>query len=175
MEEVRRIEGHIRKELQRIRDQIRAGNESEIVVWIIPNKLACSQRPLRDDPRFGGRAPLPPEAKPLVIKWVKQIKEMGIRSIICLLEEQQLDRYYVRGGLDLHPCGLLGYYKSQGFEIRHFPMTDYQRPEESYMQKVLEAFKELPKPVLLHCSAAIDRTPPVAAFIACHYKKDKHE
>jgi len=110
MEEVRRLEHHIRHELQRIRDQIRAGNESEIVVWIIPNELACSQRPLRDDPSFGGRTPLPPEAKPLVIKWVKRIKEIGIRSIICLLEKQQLARYYVRGGLDLHPCGLLGYY-----------------------------------------------------------------
>jgi protein tyrosine/serine phosphatase len=44
-------------------------------------------------------------------------------------------------------------------------MTDYQRPPESAMQEVLEAFDELPKPVLIHCSAAIDRTTPVAAFI----------
>ena len=173
MKEVKDLENRIRKKLQQIRERIRAGDESEIVAWIIPNELACSQRPLRDDPRFGGRTPLPPEAKPLVIKWVRRIKEIGIRSIICLLEEQQLNRYYVEGGLNLHPCGLLGYYKSQGFEVRHFPMTDYQRPDESYMQKVLEAFKELPKPVLLHCSAAIDRTTPVAAFIAYHYKEDK--
>ena len=162
------LEQRIRKELQRIRNQIRAGDESEIVVWVISGKLACSQRPLRDHPQFGGHNPLPPEARPLVIGCVERIKQMGIRSIICLLEEQQLDRYYVRGGLGLHERGLLGYYESQGFEVRYFPMTDYQRPEESYMQKVLEAFDVLPKPVLLHCSAAIDRTTPVAAYIARH-------
>ena len=36
------------------------------------------------------------------------------------------------------------------------------------MQKVLKAFDVLPKPVLLHCSAGMDRTAPVAAYIACH-------
>lgn len=166
MKEFKELERHIRKELQRIRCQIAARNESEIVVWVIPGQLSCSQRPLRDHPQFGGRMPLPLEARSLVVSWVDQIKQMGIRSIICLLEDQQLDRYYVRGGLGLHEGGLLGYYKSQGLEVRHFPMTDYQLPQESYIQKVLKAFDELPKPVLLHCSAAIDRTTPVAASIA---------
>jgi len=167
--EVKELERRIGNELRRIRRQIAAGNESEIAIWVIPWKLACSQRPLRDHPCFGGRTPLPPEARPLVTKWVERIqRELGMRSIICLLEERQLDRYYVRGGIELHERGLLGYYESQDLAVRHFPMTDYQRPPESEMRKVLVAFDELPKPVLLHCSAAIDRTTPVAAFIACH-------
>jgi hypothetical protein len=45
-------------------------------------------------------------------------------------------------------------------------MTDYQRPPEVNIEQVLRAFDELPKPVLLQCSAAIDRTVPVAAYIA---------
>lgn len=158
---------HIGNKLTRIRNQIKAGDESEIVVWVLPGRLACSQRPLRDHPQFGGRSPLSPQAKSLVISWVERIKQMGILSIICLLENQQLERYYIRGGLGLHEGGLLGYYEDQGFEVHHFPMTDYRRPEESHMQKVLEAFDALAKPVLLHCSAAIDRTTPVAAYIAC--------
>jgi len=162
------LEHRIRSELQRIRLQISNGDESEIVVWVIPSKLACSQRPLRDHPQFGGRSPLPPEARSLVIDWVERIKQIGICSIICLLGDRQLARYYVRGGLGLHEHGLLGYYKSQGFQVCHFPMRDYQRPQESSMQKVLRAFDELPKPVVLHCSAAIDRTTPVAAFIVQH-------
>jgi len=44
-------------------------------------------------------------------------------------------------------------------------MTDYRRPPEGAMQEVDRAFNELPKPVLLRCSAAIDRTAPVAAYI----------
>ena len=109
---------------------------------------------------------MPPDAKPEVVSWVDRVKALGIYSIICLLEQAQLDRYYVRGGLNLHPNGLLGYYKERGFEISHFPMTDYQRPAATFMNRVLQEFDRLPKPVLIHCSAAIDRTTPVVAFIA---------
>lgn len=162
-----KLELDIRNKLQQIRNQIAAGEDSVILVWVIPDKLACSQRPLRDHPKFGGRMPIPPEARPLVINWVKHVKDRGIRSIICLLENRQLTRYY--SGLSLPGGGLLGYYESQGFRVRHFPMTDYQRPKQSYTREVLEAFNEMPKPVLLHCSAAIDRSTPVAAFIAHHH------
>lgn len=159
-------ESDIRRELIRIRQQITQGDESELVVWVIPSALACSQRPLRDHPQFGGRSPLPPEARPEVVSWVDRVKTLGIRSIICLLEPDQLDRYYVRGGLNLHPSGLLGYYRERGFNVSHFPMTDYQRPANALMNQVLQEFDRLPKPVLIQCSAAIDRTTPVAAFIA---------
>lgn len=159
-------ESDIRRELTRVRQQIRQGNDSELVIWVIKSELACSQRPLRDHPQFGRRSPLPPKAKPDVVMWVDRIKGLGIRSIICLLEDKQLDRYYVRGGLNLHPDGLLGYYKECGFHVRHFPMTDYQRPAGTLMYQVLQEFDRLPKPVLIQCSAAIDRTTPVAEFIA---------
>jgi len=159
-------ESDIKRELIRIRQQIMKGDESELVIWVIPSILACSQRPLRDHPQFGGRSPLPSEARPEVVSWVSRVKNIGIRSIICLLEPDQLDRYYVRGGLNLHASGLLGYYRKHGFNVKHFPLTDYQRPTDALMNQVLEEFDRLPKPVLIQCSAAIDRTTPVAAFIA---------
>lgn len=113
--------------------------------------------------------PLPPEAKPLVIKWVRQVKRIGIRSVICPLEQRQLDRCYVRGGLSLHDRGLLDFYESRGLQVCHFPMSDYQRLQEKEMQNVFRAFLELSKPVLLHCSAGKDRTAPVVAFIVYHH------
>lgn len=113
--------------------------------------------------------PLPPEAKPLVIKWVRQVKRIGIRSVICLLEHRRLDRCYVSGGLGLHDRGLFGFYESRGLGVRHSPMTDYQRPHEKEMRNVFRAFLDLPRPILLHCSAGIDRTAPVAAFIVYHH------
>ena len=164
------LEDSIRSEMWRIRHQIQDGDDSDLALWVIPQALACSQRPLRDHPRFvqKGRSPkpLPPEARLLVVNWVTRIKtELGIRSIICLLDNSQLERHYIRGGLNLDGAGLLGYYESQGLVVKHIPTTDYVRPADREMAEALEAYNELPKPVLLHCSAAIDRTTPVAAFI----------
>ncbi len=170
----------IRVELCRIRGQIKAGNDSEILIWLLNGNLACSQRPLRDHPDYGVhlsdcqcgccRPPLPPKARSLVVDWVERVKSSGIRSIVSLLEEKQHEKYYIRGGLDLHPEGLYGYYRSQGFEFCAIPIADSPRSLKSNMgrvleEKVLEAFDQMPKPVLLHCSAGIDRTSPVAAYI----------
>ena len=159
------LEKDICAKLWRIRKKIKEGDDSEIVVWLLDGQLACSQRPLRDHPDFGCRRPLPPEACPLVVSWVKQVKSLGIKSIVSLLEERQHEKYYIRGGLELHAEGLYGYYRSQGFEFCDIPMTDYRKPSEPDMEKVLKAFDQMPRPILLHCSASIDRTSPVAAFI----------
>jgi hypothetical protein len=160
----------IQSELRRIRRQLRSGDESEVWICVIPGRLACAQRPLRDHPEFGGRRPLPPAARPLVESWVGRVVEAGFRSVISLLEVAQLDRYYVRGGINLHPHGLLGYYESRGLSLESIPCIDYQRPTDAQMSQVLKAFRRLPKPVLLHCSAGIDRTAPVAAFL---WEKDE--
>jgi len=161
----------IRGCLEQLRRQLCAGNNSKILCWVIPGVLACSQRPLRDHPVYspcssGFRPqPLPPEASTLVVEWVQKILDAGIKSVICLLEPAQLKKYYVQGGLNLPSGGLLEYYQHRGLDVRHVPTTDYQRPSAVVMQLVLTAFDLLPQPVLLHCSAAIDRTTPVAAFL----------
>jgi hypothetical protein len=161
----KKLEQGIEAELWRVRNRIKASDDSEVLVWVIPNALACSQRPLRDHPQFGGRRPLAGDAKPLVIRWVDRVEHAGITSIICLLENAQLERYY-GSNMGLHENGLLGYYRSRRFHVRHYPLTDYNRPSIKDMEEVLRCFDDLPKPVLLHCSAAIDRTAPLAAFIA---------
>ena len=47
------------------------------------------------------------------------------------------------------------------------PLSKDVKYSENYqMIEVGEAFDALPKPVLLHCSAGIDRTAPVAAYLA---------
>jgi|SRR5208282_2734341 len=163
----------IRSELKRIRAQIYRGDETEIWTWVIPGKLACAQRPLRDNPRFGGGPgkrppPLPPEARPFAEAWVDRVIQAGFRSVISLLEVAQLERHYVKGGLNLHPEGLLGYYRARGLAVESIPCTDYQPPTVLQKRQVLEAFQRLRKPVLLHCSAGIDRSSPVAAFLSEH-------
>lgn len=157
-------------ELRRIRNKIYSGDDSELWIWVIPGKLACAQRPLRDKSEFGGGPgkrpkPLPLQARPLVEAWVSRAIEAGFRSVISLLEPKQLLLHYVAGGLNLHAEGLLGYYESRGLQVKSIPCTDYQEPSDQKKLRVLEAFRSLPQPVLLHCSAGIDRTSPVAAFL----------
>ena len=165
------LEEAIKAELIRIRRQIGQGDDSEILIWLLNGNLACSQRPLRDHPIFGGRRhPLPPKAKPVVIEWVDRVQSLGVPSIISLLEDGQHEKYYMRGGLDLHPQGLYGYYGSRGFDYCVIPIVDSPKSLRSNQGRVLErkvlaAFDRMPKPVLLHCSAGIDRTSPVAAYI----------
>jgi protein tyrosine/serine phosphatase len=85
--------------------------------------------------------------------------------VISLLESTALQRHYVDGGLNLHPEGLLGYYRARGLCVESIECTDYIKPTADQMESVFQAFRRVPGPVLLHCSAAIDRTTPVAAFI----------
>jgi protein tyrosine phosphatase (PTP) superfamily phosphohydrolase (DUF442 family) len=106
----------------------------------IPDVLFATSRPGYD---YGANATVSPE-----------VESMGAKSIICLLNEQHLKLY---GGL---PAGLLQAYRDAGFEVAHVPVVDHQRPplSGSELKSVEQYFNELPKPVLIHCSAGVDRT-----------------
>ena len=62
--------------------------------------------------------------------WLAEVRGLGITSIICLLSSDQLPLY------DQLPGGLT---------------TDH-------LEQVWLAYQTLPKPVLVHCSAGVDRT-----------------
>lgn len=68
----------IRAELWDLRRRLKAEPCANPLIWVIPDRLACAQRPLRDHPKFQdqqGRPlrPLPPEAGPEVTAWVQRI------------------------------------------------------------------------------------------------------
>ena len=72
----------------------------------------------------------------------------------CLLADDQLCLY------SQLPMDLISYYREGGFSVEHVPARDLQRPPLSAddLAKVWRAYQTLPKPVLVHCSAGIDRT-----------------
>lgn len=171
---IRKKANDIRSALQSLGSRLDQGDESELVVWVIPGALACAHRPLRHHREFGGsRLDLPPEATDAVVRWVDKIVGAGFKSIICLMHPKEVAHY---SALSLDATDLIAYYRIRGLEICHKPWDDpAHRPPgmraafEEELKRIqaesLECFDQLPKPVLLHCSAGIDRSSPVAAFI----------
>jgi hypothetical protein len=127
-----------------------------------PASTAGAGNPIREWlPSLGlGRASRPgceageANPEPAVDRWVKTVRAQGFRSVICLLSEEELGRY------SHVPGGLLGRYEHLGLEVRSIPLPPDRTPVLTGENRcsVVEAYEDLPKPVLVHCSAGVVRS-----------------
>ena len=116
--------------------------------WVVPRRLATSPRPGFSP---GPDLAVPREAVDLTLAtW----REFGIASILCLLGDDQLPLYRAL------PGGLLAYYRDAGFDVAHLPALDgLQEPyAPAEFERAWLLFQEAPAPLLVHCSAGMDRT-----------------
>jgi hypothetical protein len=146
------------------------------LAWAVPDELAVTQRPLRahPDPQFGAsRQDLPASARGAIDAWIESIVGQGIRSAIVLTSNKELFHYEAPTGRD---GGLLALYARAGLEVVHMPADDpahdvtakaaFDESVDDIARNVAGQLERLPLPAVLHCSAAIDRSPPVAARVA---------
>lgn len=119
------------------------------IQFVVPGILAGSPRPGYPSGSFER-----PIAKAIVDAWIERAKTGGIRSIICLLADEHLQCYRDLGE------ELPSYYRRQGFEVAHIPVGDHRQPplDTATLVRIGDAYAMLPKPVLVHCSAGVDRT-----------------
>jgi protein tyrosine phosphatase (PTP) superfamily phosphohydrolase (DUF442 family) len=113
--------------------------------WVIAGLVASGSRPgLGGAP--GGRVP-----QAAVDAWLAQARTLGIRSIICLLDENELALYHAL------PSDLISYYRSRGFAAAGIPVRAGQSPllSDAELAAVWRAYGQLPKPVLVHCNAGV--------------------
>lgn len=133
-----------------------------MVRWVIRNVLGTAPRP-----GYPSKTP----SKADVDGWIANLKEEGVSSIICLLNDEQLAFY---DALLLHPDGLLGYYKEQGLALDQVAVDDPADMElrpptalsSEQVEQVWRKFSVLPRPVIIHCSAGVDRSPYAAKRVA---------
>ena len=114
--------------------------------WEIEGKLARVGRPGRE---IGTDVQIDTAT---VNAWVKEAMEKGIKSVICLLGDDQLPLY------SSVPGGLVEYYRTSGLTVAHIPTTDYVSLSAEQLSDVLKAYRDLGKPVLVHCSAGQGRS-----------------
>lgn len=109
--------------------------------WEIDGILMRSSRPGYDSKMV---------SKTQVDQWIAEVKLAGVRTIICLLDDEQLAYYSTL------PHGLLGYYEEAGFNVVHIRIPDPAHHEEEgnkvlkkKLPDVYNAFLAAPKPVLI--------------------------
>src|ERR1700728_928736 len=91
-----------------------------MIRWKIEKKLAGGPRPRGPQQRLGQVARID------VDEWIAEVRQkFKICSIICLLEDKELVRY------DTLPTDLLSYYRQHGFDVKHIPEANHQRPSLS--------------------------------------------
>ena len=120
-------------------------NQLHHIEWVIEGLLARASRPCYwIDPT--------PE---VVMDWISKAKRMGIKSIICFLSESELADFYGPAGIDLLDC-----YRRNGFEVTQIPVPDDCNPPlaTAHLLRFMVTLRQTSRPLLLHCSAGVDRT-----------------
>jgi hypothetical protein len=157
---------------QWIRKNVQKANP---LLWAVDNSLACAPRPLRYHPTFGGRGPIiPQEARPVLDEWLKSVKNQGIGTIVVLATCNEMKRY---ASVVTPLADLLALYRSCGFLVHHHPVEDPHHAVGSAKAELLDQVEALKQVVLaeygkrtggmlIHCSGGMDRSAPIAAYVA---------
>lgn len=134
-------------------EKIKQEQKEKNSIWAKRNILAQSHRP-----GYPNKAVSLKTLNETVKKW----KNLKIKSVICLLSNEEIKMYYESINYDL-----IGFYKKEGFDVFHISIEDYQNPpvNDHDLKTIYKEYRKMKQPVLVHCGAGQDRTGRVVEFI----------
>ncbi len=126
--------------------QIEQKQKKENSIWAKKNILAQSARPGYPNKTVPAK---------VVSQTIQEWKDLGIKSIICLLSDEEIQTYYTSIKDDL-----ITFYEKAGFNVLHVSIEDYQIPpvNNTNLTLIQNQYKQMQAPVLIHCGAGQDRT-----------------
>lgn len=128
----------------------------ETIETVIPSVLLRSSRPGRDSDDESEVSPAAVDA------WIEAARDAGARTILSFLDDSQLAYYRQLG-----PEGLLGRYRAAGFKVIHRPCPDGAMPplSDEMLERISSDFLAAELPLLVHCSAGVDRTGAAVTYL----------
>jgi protein-tyrosine phosphatase len=90
----------------------------------------------------------------VVDEWIRELKTLGVRSILCLLSHEELIVYKQL------PSGYQDYCETNGFKFIHIELEDEFCSLDTIANRNLlaETYKSIELPVVVHCSSGLNRT-----------------
>lgn len=102
----------------------------------------------------------------IVSEWIVGIKAIEAQSVICLLNQPELEWY------SHLPGGLLGIYQAAGLKAVGIPVPmDPGVLEAKHLKQLEQAFIQLPKPVVIHCHAGLVRSGAAVAHLVANHDR----
>ena len=90
--------------------------------------------------------------RPLNQKAIDQLKDMGVKTVICLLKSARVYPAEINGVADEKPA-----VERAGMDFFNIPMDESKGPTPQDIEEFLDLVRKSNGPVYLHCSAGRDR------------------
>lgn len=144
------------KKILALKTDIEEGFENKIK-WSKKGILAYSPRP---------GYPNKVVSLKMLNRTINKWKENGIKSIICLLSNEEINEYY-----KVINYNLIDFYKKHGFLVYHLSITDFQKPpvNKEELVQIEVGYSKLISPILIHCGAGEDRSGCVVEYFEDKY------